>query len=38
MKICAITGSSGILGQKIKKKLPFKFHEFKGDISKWKDT
>lgn len=38
MKICAITGSSGILGQKIKKKLPFKFHEFKGDISKWKDV
>ena len=38
MELCAITGSSGILGRKIKKLLPFKFYEFKGDITKYNDV
>lgn len=33
MITCAITGSSGVLGQKIKKYLPYKFYEFKKDIT-----
>ena len=33
MITCAITGSSGVLGQKIKKYLPYKFYEFKKDIN-----
>lgn len=32
MITCAITGSSGVLGTKLKKKLPYKFYEFKKDI------
>ncbi len=38
MELCAITGSSGILGRKIKQVLPFRFYEFKGDITKYKDV
>lgn len=40
---CGITGSSGVLGKKIKKILPYKFIEFKKDITnsnevkKWVD-
>ena len=33
MEICAITGSSGVLGKKIKKLLPYKFYEFKDDVT-----
>ena len=33
MIICAITGSNGVLGRKLKKILPYKFYEFKGDIT-----
>ena len=33
MITCAITGSRGILGRRIKKFLPFKFYEFKKDIT-----
>ena len=32
MITCAITGSTGVLGKKIKKLLPFKFYEFKNDL------
>jgi len=32
MITCAITGSSGVLGKKIKKELPYKFYEFSKDI------
>ncbi len=32
MLTCAITGSNGVLGSKLKKKIPLKFYEFKGDI------
>lgn len=32
MVTCAITGSNGILGKKLKKLLPFKFYEFKDDL------
>ena len=38
MEVCAITGSSGILGKKLKTLLPFKFIEFKGDITNYKDV
>ncbi len=38
MEVCAITGSSGVLGKKIKKLLPFKFYEFKGDITNYNDV
>ena len=31
---CGITGASGILGKKIIKNLPFKFYQFKKDITK----
>ena len=33
MLTCAITGSKGVLGSKLKKKLPLKFYEFRGDIT-----
>jgi len=33
MLICAITGSTGILGSKLKKKIPVRFYEFHGDIT-----
>ena len=33
MLTCAITGSKGVLGSKLKKKLPLKFYEFNGDIT-----
>jgi dTDP-4-dehydrorhamnose reductase len=32
MITCAITGSNGVLGKKLIKKLPYKFYEFKKDI------
>jgi len=32
MITCAITGSNGVLGKKLKKKLPYRFYEFKKDI------
>ena len=32
MITCAITGSNGVLGKRLKKKLPYKFYEFKKDI------
>jgi len=32
MITCAITGSSGVLGKKLKKQLPYNFYEFKKDI------
>ena len=32
MITCAITGSNGVLGRKLKKELPYKFYEFKKDI------
>ena len=35
MITCAITGSNGILGRRIKKFLPFKFYEFKNDITNY---
>ena len=35
MTTCAITGSNGILGRRIKKFLPFKFYEFKNDITNY---
>lgn len=35
---CALTGSSGVLGKKIKKYLPFKFYEFKNDITNSNDV
>jgi len=38
MITCAITGSSGVLGSKLKKKIPIKFYEFKGDITKKKQV
>ena len=31
---CVITGSTGVLGKKIKQILPYKFYEFKKDITK----
>tara|TARA_B100000780_G_scaffold277927_1_gene249899 strand:+ start:417 stop:812 length:396 start_codon:yes stop_codon:yes gene_type:complete len=31
---CGITGSSGTLGKRIKKNLPYKFYEFKKDSTK----
>ena len=33
MLTCAITGSKGVLGSKLKKKIPLKFYEFHGDIT-----
>ena len=38
MKVCAITGSTGVLGKKILKQLPFKFYKFKGNIANYKDV
>mgnify|MGYP001171782908 CR=1 FL=1 len=38
MEVCAITGSTGVLGKKIKKLLPFRFYEFKGDITNFKEV
>ena len=32
MITCAITGSNGVLGKRLKKILPYKFYEFKKDI------
>lgn len=32
MITCAITGSNGVLGKKLKRKLPYRFYEFKKDI------
>ena len=36
MKVCAITGSSGVLGKKALKMLPFKFLKFRGNIESYK--
>ena len=36
MKVCAITGSSGVLGKKALKMLPFKFLKFRGKIESYK--
>ena len=33
MLTCAITGSKGVLGSKLIKKIPLKFYEFHGDIT-----
>jgi len=33
MNVCAITGSDGVLGKKIRKNLPFKYYCFKKNIS-----
>ena len=33
MITCAITGSTGVLGKRIKKLLPYKFYEFKEDLT-----
>ncbi len=38
MITCAITGSNGVLGRRIKKILPFKFYEFKKDIRDKKEV
>ena len=38
MKVCAITGSTGVLGRKALKILPFKFLKFKGNIENYKDV
>ncbi len=35
MKVCAITGSTGVLGKKALKILPFKFLKFKGKIENY---
>ena len=35
MKVCAITGSTGVLGRKALKILPFKFLKFKGNIENY---
>tara|TARA_B100001123_G_scaffold448934_1_gene612120 strand:- start:616 stop:1434 length:819 start_codon:yes stop_codon:yes gene_type:complete len=35
MEICGITGSTGVLGKKIIKNLPFKFYKFKDDITNY---
>ncbi len=33
---CGITGSRGILGRRVKQNLPYRFYEFKKDITKKK--
>ena len=38
MITCAITGSNGVLGKKIKDKLPYKFYEFNKDIRNLKSV
>ena len=38
MITCAITGSNGVLGRKLKKILPYKFYEFKKDIRNKNDV
>ena len=38
MKVCAITGSTGVLGKKALEILPFKFFKFKGNIENYKDV
>ena len=35
---CGITGSSGVLGKKIRKNLPYKFYCFKKDITNYHDV
>ena len=35
---CGITGATGVLGKKIIKNLPFKFYQFKKDITKLDDV
>ena len=34
---CGITGSKGVLGRRIIKNLPYRFYEFKKDITKKKN-
>ena len=38
MKICAITGSTGILGKRVLETLPFKFSNFRGNIANFKEV
>ena len=38
MKICAITGSTGILGKRVLETLPFKFSKFRGNIANFKEV
>ena len=38
MEVCALTGSSGILGKKLETLLTFKVIEIKGEKSKYKDV
>jgi len=33
MEVCALTGSTGVIGKKLRKKLSFKFYNFKGNIT-----
>ena len=35
---CGITGATGVLGKKIIKSLPFKFYQFKNDITKYNEV
>ena len=34
---CGITGSRGILGRRVRQNLPYRFYEFKKDITKKKE-
>ncbi len=38
MNVCAITGSDGVLGKRIRKTLPFKFYNFKKNITNKKEV
>ena len=38
MITCAITGSTGVLGKRIRKYLPYKLYEFKKDITNKKEV
>ena len=33
MEVCALTGSTGVIGKKLRKNLPFKFYNFRGNIT-----
>ena len=33
MTICALTGSTGVIGKRLRKSLPFKFYNFKKNIT-----
>jgi len=36
MEVCALTGSTGVIGKKLRKNLPFKFYNFRGNITNLK--